>query len=113
MYRADYYNDREGALRGLTVVERTADGRLVSRTDAARAEWMDDRWMLYDVRHYRWDTAGERLIQESSAESSDHYAPGPDTFRQESRDVADMTLPRAVWTSTTDSGVSRCRDPSR
>ena len=96
VYRADYYNDREGALRGLTVVERTADGRLVSRTDAARAEWMDDRWMLYDVRHYRWDTAGERLIQESIAESSDHYAPGPDTFRQESRDVADMTL-REGW----------------
>ncbi|MDD9985042.1 MAG: LptF/LptG family permease [Spirochaetaceae bacterium] len=97
VYRADYYNDREGALRGLTVVERTADGRLVSRTDAARAEWMDDRWMLYDVRHYRWDAAGERLIQESIAESSDHYAPGPDTFRQESRDVADMTL-REGWT---------------
>ena len=96
VYRADYYNDREGALRGLTVVERTADGRLVSRTDAARAEWTGDHWMLHDVRHYRWDTAGERLIQESIAESSDHYAPGPDTFRQESRDVADMTL-REGW----------------
>ena len=96
VYRADYYNDREGTMRGLMVVERTADGRLASRTDAARAEWLDDRWMLYDVRRYRWDAAGERLGQESFAELADLHVPGPQTFRTESRDVADMTL-REGW----------------
>ncbi len=101
VYRADYYNDREGALRGLIVVERTRDGRLASRIDAARAEWMDDRWVLYDVRHYRWDETGERLIQEDFAELADHGIPGPDTFREESRDVADMTMREALaWVRT-------------
>lgn len=100
VYRADYYNDREGAINGLIVVERTVDGRLASRTDAARAEWMDDRWMLYDVRHYRWDTAGD-LIQESFAELADYHVPAPETFRTESREVADMTLREGwAWVST-------------
>ena len=96
VYRADYYDDREGALRGLTVVERTADGRLASRTDAARAEWMDGRWVLFDVRRYRWDTAGGRPTYQRIAESADQDVPGPDVFRQETREVADMTL-REGW----------------
>lgn len=96
VYRADYYNDRDGALRGLVIVERTADGNLASRVDAARAEWRGDRWMLHDVRRYQWDATGERLIRESFAELADDRVPGPETFRQESRDVTDMSL-REGW----------------
>ena len=105
VYRADYYNDRERTLRGLIVVELTDDGRLASRTDAERAEWMDDRWMLYDVRHYRWNTTGERLIQESFAELEDYRIGGPDTFREESREVDDMTMREGLaWVRTLRSG---------
>ena len=92
VYRAEYYNDRDLTLRGLIVVERGADGRLSSRTDAARAEWMGDHWLLYDVRRYRWDQTGDHLIQERFAELADDLIDSPDTFRDESREVEDMTI---------------------
>lgn len=91
VYRAEYYDDRERTLDRLVVIERTADGRYAGRTDASRAEWTDGRWMLHDVRRYRWD-AGQRLIRDDLAQLPDDRIPAPDAFREESREVAEMSL---------------------
>lgn len=101
VYRADYYDDREGTLNGLVVIERTADGRFVGRTDAVRAEWTAGRWVLYDVRRYRWDAGGQRLIRDDAAELTDERIAAPEAFREESREVAEMTLRDGLaWVET-------------
>lgn len=101
VYRADYYDDRGRTLDGLAVIERTADGRFAGRTDASRAEWMGDHWMLYDVREYRWDPTAQRMIRDDFAERADDRITAPDTFREESREVAEMTMRDGLaWVST-------------
>ena len=101
VFRAEYYNDRDRTLSGLLVIDRSADGSLLSRTDAASAEWRGDRWVLSDVRRYRWDAAADRMAQEDLAELAIDGIDGPDTFRKESRDVAEMTLREGlVWVGT-------------
>lgn len=93
VYRADYYDDRERLLNGLTIIERDGDGRFTGRTDASRAEWIGDHWMLYGVRRYRWeDSTAQRMIRDDFAERADHRIAAPDTFREESREVDEMTM---------------------
>ena len=101
VYRAEYYSDRDLVLRGLVIVEREADGRLASRVDAARAEWVVDRWMLYDVRRYRWNQTGGFLIQERFSKLIDNRMDGPDVFRDEAREVETMTIREGLaWVRT-------------
>lgn len=101
VYRAEYYNDRDRSLSGLMVVDRTADGVLVSRIDAARASWRGDRWLLSDVRRYRLDHEVGRMVHEDFLELAIVGIDGPDTFRRESRDVSNMTLGEGFsWVKT-------------
>jgi len=91
IYIADYYNDAQKRLTGLTVVVRDAQMSFVSRADAQWAEWVQNRWVLHVCKTFTWDSA-TRLL---SAEIRDTYdspllTEPPDTFRKLARSIAEM-----------------------
>lgn len=101
VFRAEYYNDRDRTLSGLLVVDRSVNGDLLSRIDAAFAEWRVDRWVLSDVRRYLWDATAERMVQEDLFELAIRGTDGPDTFRRGALDVAEMTVREGLaWVQT-------------
>ncbi len=55
IYQADYYNDVQSRLTGLTVIVRGSDLAFARRVDAAWAQWDGDRWVLHDCREFAWD----------------------------------------------------------
>jgi lipopolysaccharide export system permease protein len=91
IYIADYYNDAQKRLTGLTVVVRDAQMNMESRADAQWADWVKDRWVLHGCRTFTWDPAARVL----SAETRDTYdspllVEPPDTFRKLARSIAEM-----------------------
>jgi lipopolysaccharide export system permease protein len=91
VYQADYFNDAQKRLTGLTVVVRDKDMRFQSRVDAASAEWLDDHWTLRDCRIFTWDAEARLLSEEKSpVYQSPLLAEAPDTFRKLSRSVEEM-----------------------
>lgn len=91
VYQADYYNDAQKRLTGLTVVVRGADMRFESRVDASYADWVEARWILRDCRLFTWDPATKLLAQERRASyESPLFVEAPDTFKKLSRKVEEM-----------------------
>jgi lipopolysaccharide export system permease protein len=91
VYVADYYNDAQKRLNGLTVVVRDADMHLVSRIDAQWAEWTSDRWTLHDSRVFTWDGKTKILSDERKVlYASPVLSEPPETFRKLSGSVEDM-----------------------
>jgi lipopolysaccharide export system permease protein len=91
VYQADYYNDAQKRLTGLTVVIRGPDMRLESRVDAASAEWTGTLWQLRDCRVFTWDPAAKLLLDEKAAAwQSPQVAEPPDTFKKLARSVEEM-----------------------
>jgi lipopolysaccharide export system permease protein len=91
VYIADYYNDAQKRLTGVTVVVRDPQMSFYSRADAQWAEWVTNRWVLHACRTFTWDPA-TRLL---SAETRDTYdspllSEPPDTFRKLARSIAEM-----------------------
>lgn len=96
VYQADYYNDAQKRLTGLTVVERDADSSFLRRVDAAWAEWVGDRWILHDCRIFRWDPQARSLADEARPILDEPaFSEPPDTFRRLTRNVAEMSYAEA------------------
>jgi lipopolysaccharide export system permease protein len=92
VYQADYFNDAQKRLMGLTVVLRGEDMRFTSRVDAASADWTDDRWTLRDCRIFTWEPSSGLLSEEKApAWQSPLVAEPPGTFRKLSRSVEEMS----------------------
>lgn len=91
VYFADYYNDAQTRLQAVTVVVRDSSMNLVSRIDAAWAEWAGTRWILHECRGFFWDPGTKVLTDEKQqVYDSPLYAEPPDTFRKLSRSVEEM-----------------------
>jgi lipopolysaccharide export system permease protein len=93
IYQADYYNDVQGRLTGLTVIVRGSDLAFARRIDAAWAQWDGDRWILHDCREFAWDPVSRTLsdaIRDSIAEAA--FDEPPDTFRKLTRKVEEMSF---------------------
>ena len=91
VYQADYYNDVQKRLTGLTVVVRGPDMRFESRVDAAYADWAAARWVLHDCRLFTWNPATKLLGEEKRASyESPLIDEAPDTFKKLSRSVEQM-----------------------
>jgi lipopolysaccharide export system permease protein len=91
VYQADYYNDAQKRLTGLTVVVRGPDMRFESRVDAAYADWAAARWVLHDCRLFTWDPATKLLAEEQRASyESPLIDEAPDTFKKLARSVEEM-----------------------
>lgn len=91
VYQADYYNDAQKRLTGLTVVVRGPDMRFESRVDAAYADWAGARWVLRDCRLFTWDPAAKLLAEERrTSYESPLIVEAPDTFKKLARSVEEM-----------------------
>jgi lipopolysaccharide export system permease protein len=91
IYQADYYNDAQRRLTGLTLVVRGADFGFDRRIDAAWAEWSADRWVLHDCRIFTWDPAAGRLGDVRADTLADRsFDEPPETFRRLTRNVEEM-----------------------
>ncbi len=91
VYQADYYNDAEQRLTGLTVVVRTADMTFSQRIDAQWAEWKANHWVLHDCSIFTWNpSAGDLAETKAPIWDSPQLAEPPDTFRKLSRNVEEM-----------------------
>ncbi len=91
VYQADYYNDAEQRLSGLTIVVRDAQMDLSQRIDAQWGEWKGSHWVLHDCRVFTWDQQASILKNENAAVwDSPLLGEPPDTFRKLSRNVEEM-----------------------
>jgi lipopolysaccharide export system permease protein len=91
VYQADYYNDSQKRLTGLTVVVRGGDLAFERRVDAAWAEWATDRWLLHECRVFSWDPAARVLTDTASDTVSEAtFDEPPETFRKLTRNVEEM-----------------------
>jgi len=91
IYQADYYNDAQRRLTGLTVIVRGSDLAFERRVDAAWAEWSADRWVLHDCRVFSWDPlAGALRDARMDTIADPAFDEPPETFRRLTRDVEEM-----------------------
>ena len=91
VYQADYYNDAERRLSGVTVVVRDSDMMLAQRIDAQWGEWESTHWVFHDCRVFTWDPGTATLSNQKTAIwDSSLLAEPPDTFRKLSRNVEEM-----------------------
>jgi lipopolysaccharide export system permease protein len=91
IYQADYYNDAQSRLTGLTVIVRAGDLGFERRLDAAWAEWTADRWVLHDCRVFTWDPTARALTDDARETIADPtFDEPPETFRRLTRNVEEM-----------------------
>ena len=92
VYQADYYNDAQKRLTGLTVIVRGTDMGVQNRIDAQSAEWRESRWILRECRLFSWDEE-TKIFSEERRDSyeSPLFSEPPDTFKKLSRDIAEMS----------------------
>jgi lipopolysaccharide export system permease protein len=97
VYAAEYYNDVQRRLNGLTVVVRGEDKALELRIDADTAEWRDSRWILKKCRVFSWDPATQTLSDENrDTYESPLIVEPPETFRRMARSVEEMDRAEAA-----------------
>lgn len=91
IYQADYYNESQTRLTGLTVIVRGSDLAFARRIDAAWAQWQDGRWVLHDCRQFAWDPAS-RALTDAVRDTIDDRAldEPPAAFRRLTRKVEEM-----------------------
>jgi len=91
VYQADYYNDAEQRLSGLTIVVRDSQMEISQRIDAQWGEWKGTHWVLHECSVFTWnpDTA---TLSDTKAAIWDSALLGepPDTFRKLSQNVEEM-----------------------
>jgi len=96
VWTADYFNDSEKSLSGLTVIRRKEDGTLIERIDSRSATWDRDTWVFKDARIWDFrdlDAPTERYV---SVWSSDPYTEQPASFRKGKKDLNELTVSEAA-----------------
>jgi lipopolysaccharide export system permease protein len=92
VYRAEYYDDAGRTLSRVTILERGAEGRPVSRTQASSASWDGRHWVLNNARRFELDKEGRWTEQDFGSYRSDDLDEPPSTFRSQNLDVNEMSV---------------------
>jgi lipopolysaccharide export system permease protein len=89
VYQANYYNDRQQTLTGVTLIERDGEGRFLLRVDAEYASWNGESWTFHNSRIFRFKE--EAVVEESRAVlDSTRFSEPPSIFRRISRKIDEM-----------------------
>ena len=92
VYLADFYNDAQSSISGLTIVRRDARGGLVEKIEAEKAIWNGSKWELSGVKAYRPSADGVFLEYRTMARYEDPaFGDGPELFRRNTRKVEELT----------------------
>lgn len=89
VYRAEFYDDANLSLSGLTIIERDGEGAPLVRVDAASARWDGERWVLQRSRRFERVEGG---WTESTSLPSRAYDEPPASFKTQDRDLAEMSV---------------------
>jgi len=96
IYQADYYNDAQKRLDGVTLIVRRPDGALERRIDAQWGEWKETRWVFHACRVFVWDDVRQELSDfTQDVLDSPAFSESPDTFKRPTRTVTEMTRAEA------------------
>ncbi len=94
VWTADYFDNTEKSLSGVSAVRRDGDGRFVERVDARRAVWDEDRdrWNFQEARIWSRGSGGgiEEIFQ--TRWSSEHYSEPPASFRRGRKNLDELTV---------------------
>jgi lipopolysaccharide export system permease protein len=92
VYLADFYNDAQKSISGLTIIRRDAHGGLAGRLDAETAQWNGAQWDLRGVKTYRPAPDGGFLeFTRHPAWQETAFSDGPDLFRRNTRRIEELT----------------------
>ena len=103
VYYADYYNDANKTLSGLTVLQLDTEGGFLMRIDAEKGSWDDDSgmWILEGCRVFTDDGTGEIGQEQFERYRDKNIDEDPRTFRLDTRDLDEMTGREArLWIET-------------
>jgi lipopolysaccharide export system permease protein len=91
IYQANFYNDNQKVLSGLTILERDEIYTLVRRIESERAEWNGTNWVLRKCRMFRWDNDNKQFEEESvSSYDGKNLTEKPDVFKKLTRNIDEM-----------------------
>lgn len=96
IYHADFYNDSHRTLTGVVVVD--TDGEYPVRMDAKVGTWNEEKgcWDFSNVRFYSWDSENSFYrMEEHKTYSAPDYCQEPDSFRNITRNIAEMRIGEA------------------
>ncbi len=102
VYLADYYNDEQQKLTGLTVIILDENNRFSKRIDAEEALWSskNELWTLISCRSFT-EEAGEVSQERSERLSLPVLNEPPSTFRLDTRELDEMNRAEASsWIET-------------
>ena len=96
VWTADYFDDADQSLSGVTAVRRDERGGFVERIDARRARYREDGWIFQDARI--WTMGLDGTISETFAPSwgSPLYSEPPGSFRRGRKDLDELTVVEAL-----------------
>ena len=102
IYVADYYDDSNSTLSGLTVIMLDEDYEFFKRIDAQKAVWNESGpWQLEGCKIYHYDENDEILQVSEEKYSDELISENPDTFRLDTREIEEMTGKEArAWIAT-------------
>ncbi len=89
VYQVNYYNDKQGTLSGVTVIELDGDNRLLMRVDADSGRWNGENWELRNCRVFL--RVGDDIFEEQvDTYDSKKLVEKPAIFRKISRKIDEM-----------------------
>ncbi len=85
------FNGDAGLMENV-VLQQFAEGTLVHRVDAAKAQWEDSRWVFREgyIRHFRED--GPPRVESFTERTFDDIAETPEDFLRPDKEPDEMTL---------------------
>jgi len=99
VYQANYYNDNQKTLSGVTIIERDEKNNLVMRIEAGTAKWNGNNWILHNSRIYKWNMENKDFNVEVIAQYDyKNLTEKPRVFQKLTRRIDEMEFTDAyAW----------------
>lgn len=95
IWNVRYYDRKNSMMTGVTLVERDADGRFLSRLNAQSAVWTGELWRFTGVRRFFWKE-GELSDASSGTWEDPGFAEPPESFKGGGKPIDEMRLSDAA-----------------
>ena len=89
IYAVDFFDDKAQILNGVSVIERSGNGRFLSLVRAPQAIWREDHWEFVNPVLYEWD---DDFLRYRPMERTDMYRENPDIFSRNMVEVEELRV---------------------
>jgi lipopolysaccharide export system permease protein len=91
IYQANFYNDKNQTLSGVTVLERDDKNKLVRQIDAESGEWNGKYWVLKNCRIFEWNPGKTMFVEKGQqVYYNEMLTERPRIFQKLSRKIDEM-----------------------